>query len=175
MFLCSFTYLPYICCMKTVNKICKECDNSFDALLKEHNRGNANFCSISCAMKNSNRQRKQINKICKHCGRDFQSTNINAKYCSQSCKQKNYRLTSKHILGKEKQLIDNIRKEPCSICNWTESSRDVHHIVPVSKGGKNVESNLISLCPNHHRMVHNNLISENDLYKAIEFRTISSP
>lgn len=161
--------------MKTISKICEYCNTSFDADIREHNRGNAKFCSISCGMKNSNSNREQINKICKHCGRDYQSSNNNSQYCSKSCKQKNYRHTSKHILGKEKELIDNIRKEPCSICGWQESIRDVHHIIPVSKGGKNINENLISLCPNHHRMVHNNLISENDLYKAIEFRTISSP
>lgn len=161
--------------MKTIIKICEYCDKSFNADIREHNRGNAKFCSISCAMKNSNLNRIQKINICKHCGREYESNSNNSKFCSKSCKMKNYRATSKHIEGKERDLMNSIREQPCSICGWKESIRDVHHILPVSKGGKNEESNLVSLCPNHHRMVHNNLISENDLYKAIEFRTISSP
>ena len=40
--------------------------------------------------------------------------------------------------------------------------------------GTNEDDNLICLCPNCHRMIHSNLISENDLNEIIENRTISS-
>lgn len=46
---------------------------------------------------------------------------------------------------------------------------------PVSNGGKNEITNLITLCPNCHRMVHRNLISEEKLKKFRESWTISSP
>ena len=32
---------------------------------------------------------------------------------------------------------------------------EVHHIKPVSKGGQDIEANLISLCAAHHRFAHN--------------------
>lgn len=65
--------------------------------------------------------------------------------------------------------------QPCAICGWNKASCDVHHIIPVSNGGKNEITNLITLCPNCHRMVHRNLISEEKLKKFRESWTISSP
>jgi hypothetical protein len=44
----------------------------------------------------------------------------------------------------------------CMICNWNESSCDVHHIIPKSKNGLNTLENSIVLCPNHHRLAHSN-------------------
>lgn len=65
--------------------------------------------------------------------------------------------------------------QSCVICGWNKTSCDVHHIIPVSNGGKNEITNLITLCPNCHRMVHRNLISEEKLKKFRESWTISSP
>lgn len=72
-------------------------------------------------------------------------------------------------------------KKECLCCNnefqadLRKASCDVHHIIPVSNGGKNEITNLITLCPNCHRMVHRNLISEEKLKKFRESWTISSP
>ena len=64
---------------------------------------------------------------------------------------------------------------PCEICGWEETTRDLHHIEEVSKDGKNEVENLISVCPNHHRMIHKNLISKDELLSIVKSRTISSP
>ena len=37
-------------------------------------------------------------------------------------------------------------------CNKRENL-EIHHIIPRSLGGKNVEWNLISLCHKHHEMI----------------------
>jgi 5-methylcytosine-specific restriction endonuclease McrA len=42
----------------------------------------------------------------------------------------------------------------CEKCGWSEARCDVHHIVPRSQGGRNVISNGVALCPNHHRLLH---------------------
>lgn len=42
----------------------------------------------------------------------------------------------------------------CSVCGWDKARCDVHHIVPVSEGGKNIISNGLVLCPNCHREHH---------------------
>ena len=48
----------------------------------------------------------------------------------------------------------------CSICGWKETTCDSHHIIFTKNKGKNVIQNGIILCPNHHRMVHKKLISQ---------------
>ncbi len=65
----------------------------------------------------------------------------------------------------------------CAICGWSLSSRavkykyrkdgvhlhqrgcEMHHILPVSEGGKDEFENLILLCPNHHKEADLGLIS----------------
>lgn len=161
--------------MSKVEKNCQFCGKPFQADTREINRGNAKYCSLSCA--NKAPKSLQYNQVCKHCGQEFISASKNTKYCSDSCKQKNYRARQRS-LSKDGLSIKSYYKIfediPCEICSWNKTTRDIHHIKEVVNGGTNELNNLISVCPNCHRMIHNNLISENDLLKIIEDRTISS-
>jgi 5-methylcytosine-specific restriction endonuclease McrA len=47
----------------------------------------------------------------------------------------------------------------CSNCGWKEAACDIHHILPLKKGGKNEHKNLTVLCPNCHRLAHNNILT----------------
>lgn len=55
----------------------------------------------------------------------------------------------------------------CRICNYKKAIH-MHHILPKHLGGSNRKENLIPLCPNHHRLLHEKLIaaipSENNLW-----------
>lgn len=157
--------------MKTVEKNCETCGKSFSVRFTEVQRGNGKYCSRTCSAKAP--KSLKFEHICKHCGEKFKSASKASKYCSNSCKQKNYRLKSKGDVNMKKfyKIFENI---PCELCNWDKSSRDLHHIVEVSNGGKNELDNLLNVCPNCHRMIHNNLISKDTLLKSIQTRTISS-
>ena len=48
----------------------------------------------------------------------------------------------------------------CSICGWNKCVCDLHHIVPKSEEGTDDHSNLTYVCPNCHRMIHNNKIDK---------------
>jgi predicted HNH restriction endonuclease len=61
----------------------------------------------------------------------------------------------------------NIRKSQnypgcCEVCGWkidkvlgtNGDGLEIHHIIPVSKGGKDTMDNTIVLCPNHHKIIH---------------------
>lgn len=153
--------------MAKIIKQCLECGSDFQADTREINRGNAKYCSLKCSGKNTINHIEPIKHICKHCSREFYSKSKDAKYCSAVCKGKNYR--NKQNLTETSRSIKSLYKKlqflPCQICGWNEATRDIHHIIPVSKGGQNEESNLIVVCPNHHRMIHSELITETDLIK----------
>lgn len=161
--------------MPKVGKLCKSCGKPFLADSRELKRGNAEYCSLSCVAKAP--KKLQQKQVCKHCGTGFMSASKNAKYCSYSCKQKNYRAKQKGI-SKDgfsiKYYYKLFKNTPCELCQWDKTSRDLHHIIEVANGGTTELNNLMCVCPNCHRMIHANLISENDLRQIIENRTISS-
>lgn len=60
------------------------------------------------------------------------------------------------------KTINDYKKEYpyCQICGWNETTCDIHHIIPLVNNGGQEITNLITLCPNCHRMVHKDLINE---------------
>lgn len=159
-----------------MEKICKFCNQIFNADSREVNRGNAHFCSLSCNTYYNNAHRKKYKVTCKMCNCIFESICSKAKTCSSKCKSKLYRLQMKSCDNNiTRRLREFMISQPCEICKWNVTSCDVHHVVPVYQGGKDVLNNLITLCPNCHRMAHRNLLSQDNLFKVIYSRTISSP
>lgn len=152
----------------TISKVCIECNNSFQASSKEVDRGNAKFCSLSCVAKyfNKHKSLNLKNFTCKECSLEFQSASNEARYCSQKCK-------NRFFSRKRKRRYD-IPTNSCEICGWNKCTCDVHHIQSISSNGTNDKTNLISLCPNCHRMANFNLISKGCLIQTISKRTIPS-
>jgi len=42
----------------------------------------------------------------------------------------------------------------CQKCGWNKARCDVHHLIPKSLGGLHTIENAIILCPNCHRIHH---------------------
>ena len=68
---------------------------------------------------------------------------------------------SKRKYGSDwKRIRDRyIKQQPnCETCIMkymrVTKATQVHHIVPVSQGGKNIDANLIALCPDCHKWYH---------------------
>jgi len=59
----------------------------------------------------------------------------------------------------------------CEMCGWCEDTCDVHHIFQekyfIDKTNYHLESNLISLCPNHHRVLESIRRNNISRYKSI--------
>ncbi len=55
-----------------------------------------------------------------------------------------------HLRDQKKCAFKNHNDEICGESRWTE----IHHIRPVSQGGKNVLENLVTLCSAHHKWIH---------------------
>lgn len=47
----------------------------------------------------------------------------------------------------------------CTQCGYTGPGIDRHHIIPLSRGGRNVLSNLISLCETCHAKRHSHMFT----------------
>ena len=52
-----------------------------------------------------------------------------------------------------KRIKDRDRNQ-CAICGRRDVELHVHHITPLSQGGYNTNSNLITLCEDCHRALH---------------------
>ena len=53
----------------------------------------------------------------------------------------------------------------CEYCGKPVLADHVHHIIPLSKGGDNRESNLIALCCNCHSKIHGRNLNYKELQK----------
>jgi 5-methylcytosine-specific restriction endonuclease McrA len=98
---------------------------------------------------------KRKEKICKGCQK---LKYLHAKGYCEYCYNKTFyteysRFASrKQYSGITKETFDQLDKR-CLICGF-DKIVDIHHLVERSKGGSNELSNLIMLCPNHHKMLH---------------------
>ena len=92
-------------------------------------------------------------KTCKRCGREMP---IHAKGLCDGCYNfvfhldKNKAWTKRKNYGLDMETYKRIIKE-CVICRF-DKVVDLHHLDANKKN--NSELNLIGLCPNHHKMLH---------------------
>lgn len=124
-------------------------------------------------------------KICARCGKEIpEGSGNHRKYCSVECR----RCAGRNIkeIGKRARKILPIKEQifqaydcRCAICGWRGCDEpgmvgnnghhqwgcmnQIHHIIPVSKGGEETADNLILLCPNHHRMADLGIIPIEEL------------
>lgn len=161
--------------------ICSKCN-------KEHSGsfGSGKFCSRSCAnsrirtdeikrkiketllLTNKKVGRKKIEHLlnCEKCKKEFVKYGYYRKNRSircNNCKNKRFaKKDPKSIFELSSRTISKIFKRAnakCSMCGWNKTSLDLHHIIHRKNGGTNEHDNLISLCPNCHRMAHENQYS----------------
>lgn len=86
--------------MKSIQKECGNCGESFDGLLKEHKRGGALYCCQSCATESLNKKRawakanKFPNCVCATCAKTFHrspskigKSKSGFTFCTRVCKE----------------------------------------------------------------------------------------
>lgn len=49
--------------------------------------------------------------------------------------------------------ITNKYNNSCYFCDFSDVV-EKHHVIQVVNGGKNLKNNILTLCPNHHYMIH---------------------
>ena len=107
-------------------------------------------------------EKPKYNYTCESCSKEFTTEHPLKKgrhiHCDE-CKQKrsHYKNDITSIWDVSKRTVTKILQRSnkgCSICGWNESTCDIHHVIPRSKGGNNDLTNLIVVCPNCHRVIH---------------------
>lgn len=164
--------------MKT--KKCKNCDKEF--ILNNNNRKNI-FCGYKCAAEYNNSHREpmpnktkeKISKSLKTAWKEhrelFAQGETHSQRIGQSTKNK-YKIEINSILDVSSRTTTKIIKRMklgCSICNWNEGSCDIHHINGKKIDDYNSHKNLTYICPNHHRMIHENKIDKSQLITLEDF------
>lgn len=121
---------------------------------------------------------------CIDCNTDISyKTSNNIKRCERCRRSREAKLSSTKIskrgysIGMVKHKVITLYSGSCAICNWRATDKlltirgntfssfgcEIHHIEPVSKGGDESLSNLILLCPNHHKQADLGIVSKEDL------------
>jgi 5-methylcytosine-specific restriction endonuclease McrA len=89
-------------------------------------------------------------------------------YCSPSCGREAQRIAlsgkprTNNRQGKYAAMVRDGGK--CVLCGF-DIVTNVHHIIRKKDGGSNDLTNLVTLCPNHHHMVHAGIVTTNHLKK----------
>ena len=154
---------------------CKNCGETFAT--RPHIKQRV-FCSIDCRdgfrKKLTGSKNPMYNRAempCENCGKPMQVTSAYLKgkkvgYCSKECGKEAFRKKIAKVKrtnnrrGKQAARIRDGGK--CVICGFSHATA-VHHIIPKRSGGTDRVENLVTLCPNHHYMVHANLISFDEI------------
>ena len=89
---------------KTIPVKCLACEKLFDASIKERNRGNARYCSLSCSSGRKRVQTSVPNCVCalETCGKEFyrspsklEKSSSGFRFCSRKCKDTAQRIGEK--------------------------------------------------------------------------------
>ena len=121
---------------------------------------------------------------CIVCGAVIAEHGNNRKYCSEACIRKHEAETRTSYIANRAKRINSVAHNvywaygcKCAICGWQASpdlisvkgklqyshGNEIHHIIPAREGGTEEDSNLILLCPNHHKQADMGLIDRSTL------------
>jgi len=121
---------------------------------------------------------------CIDCNTDISyKTSNNVKRCERCSRTREAKVSSIKIsrrgytIGMIKHKVITLYSGSCAICKWKATDElltisgktfysfgcEIHHIEPVSSGGDESLSNLILLCPNHHKQADLGIISKTEL------------
>lgn len=161
--------------MKTISKTCSYCHNSFEASLKEHNRGNAKYCCRKCNYdsKKGITKLQTTNCVCTFCSKAFYrntSKQKNAKsglqFCCRKCKDDAQKLSSNikaihpshygtgNSIPKYRKIAFANLEVKCNRCGF-EKYPDILEVHHKNLNRKiNTLDNLEILCPTCHQIEH---------------------
>jgi len=64
-------------------------------------------------------------------------------------------------------IKSRIPNKSCQFCGWDKAFCDRHRIVEGKNGGVYSKENVVSLCPNCHRLIHLGLLDKNSILSQL--------
>lgn len=143
--------------MKTIKlKQCNTCLHEYPATKEFFHRNSATKDGLSSKCKGCFASNAPINleKICEHCGKVFKASSSSQRFCSKDCRVA--------WMGAGRLLIFERDDFRCIYCGKSsiEDQRElnVDHIYPVSLGGQDIASNLVTACHKCNMEKHDNIV-----------------
>jgi hypothetical protein len=68
--------------------------------------------------------------------------------------------------GERRKLKKELSDEPCQVCGWKQSYCDTHRVRFGKNGGRYVRENVLVVCPNHHRLIHDKKLFVRETWEA---------
>jgi 5-methylcytosine-specific restriction endonuclease McrA len=150
--------------LATAKYQCRICSAEFN-----DNGGSNFYCSMSCRNKSMQRRLEKICPVCTKTFSDRPRSIISRATCSRACGQK---LRAAHrgpnFKRRSATLLKNaaaIYGRSCKVCGF-DRLIEYAHIIPASKGGDIRPSNILPLCPNHHRLFDKGLLTNQEKKEA---------
>lgn len=171
------------------NVTCPICGTRFYAAKYELDSGGNLYCSVKCRGLS---MRKHHEETCENCGNIvirqpslFRKGGNKRTFCNKSCFgqwRKRFNRDGTKKSAPIKRNVTTFKNAPeeygssCLICGH-DRVVDYCHIVPARDGGTSHPDNIISLCPNHHRLMDRNLLTpeEDEIITDYVIRAWGSP
>lgn len=159
-----------------MNRTCKTCSAPFKAIANQQYCGNP---CLSPTTKLLSRKPPPPVRPCERCGKHFQPTTPLGKFCSRECREARDQ-PPKWKLNPDFEYKDSTWRKyvlefcgnVCADCGHAGPELHAHHIIPRSRGGKNVIRNGMALCADCHRLRHDPLTASDDLVERIARRVV---
>lgn len=133
----------------------KECINCGKKIITK--KSYKKFCSKECRKEKMHDDygiyKNYPEKKCKTCGLIFKPKYIHHIYCSKECSKKPRKMLELHKPIIREYFLEKVNFT-CEECKKSEINLHLHHIIPIYKGGNDIENNIIVLCINCHRKKH---------------------
>jgi hypothetical protein len=158
-----------------VTKECLLCSDEFDVIASRED--SAKFCSRDCyheaqrqgITEHSERRVEYIEIECTGCGKEVEKPPSRAnrserQFCNKDCYHEWSKSHQKDQTGRRERLREK-ENMSCEICGFSRFL-ELSHIVPSRDGGTYHKSNILFLCPNHHRLLDHGGIKKEEILKV---------
>jgi len=75
------------------------------------------------------------------------------------------------LTGAMKEKIKDAVGNKCEVSRCDHKTYEIHHIIPIRKGGTNIGSNLVAICRNCHGDIKDGLLTQAKMKKIVRNRS----